>query len=268
VSWLISRAMMEAYANSRSLPGRVEEFSAATCSDGEPCAQLSVMPTQHPFWLRDKTIEPLSLSRFGQTCSLLTAGRGAELLTWYLAGFRARTSASRAEAKDSAAHALGYGWKWPGSFAKWDPATSSWKTRQCSLTEGWTAYSETWPAWGSMRDGECLERTTPALAMSEKESGFWPTPTKRDSRTLAGSQPPKRAPTSGLPLAWTVALAIPKEERSGGRLNPPWVEWLMGWPTHWTGLQPLATAKFQLWRQQHGAFLAASENPNQQPKAA
>lgn len=25
----------------------------------------------------------------------------------------------------------------------------------------------------------------------------------------------------------------------GGRLNPDWVEWLQGWPIHWTQLDPL-----------------------------
>ena len=34
------------------------------------------------------------------------------------------------------------------------------------------------------------------------------------------------------------------------RLNPNWVEWLMGWPIGWTDLRPLATDKFRSWRQQ------------------
>lgn len=38
----------------------------------------------------------------------------------------------------------------------------------------------------------------------------------------------------------------------GGKLNPAWVEWLMGWPIGWTGLGPLATDKYQQWLQQHG----------------
>jgi len=37
-----------------------------------------------------------------------------------------------------------------------------------------------------------------------------------------------------------------------GLLNPPWVEWLMGWPIGWTDLLPLATDKYQLWRRSHG----------------
>lgn len=34
------------------------------------------------------------------------------------------------------------------------------------------------------------------------------------------------------------------------RLNPNWVEWLMGWPIGWADLKPLATDKFRSWRQQ------------------
>lgn len=34
------------------------------------------------------------------------------------------------------------------------------------------------------------------------------------------------------------------------RLNPYWVEWLMGWPIGWTDLKPLETDKFRSWRQQ------------------
>lgn len=244
MSWLFSQAL-------------VEEFSAATCSDGEPSAQLNVMPTQHKFSRQDKTIEPSGLSRFGLTCAVLTEDRGAALLTWFLADFRARTSASRAEATGWKANGLASGRRWRGSFAKWNPDTSSWRTRQCLLDGGSEEFSQTWPTWGSMRNGASWELTTSTLATSEKGCGFWPTPTKRDSRTLAGSQPPRRAPSSGLPLAWTVAISINPEHRPGGRLNPPWVEWLMGWPMGWTDLQPLETGKFREWQQQHSIFSAA-----------
>jgi len=40
----------------------------------------------------------------------------------------------------------------------------------------------------------------------------------------------------------------------GGTLNPPWVEWLMGWPIGWTDLEPLEMDKFRLWLQQHGGY--------------
>lgn len=31
---------------------------------------------------------------------------------------------------------------------------------------------------------------------------------------------------------------------TGGKLNPMWVEWLMGWPIGWTDLKPLETVKY------------------------
>ena len=42
-------------------------------------------------------------------------------------------------------------------------------------------------------------------------------------------------------------------ERVSGLLNPPWVEWLMGWPIGFTDLQPLETVKYRQWLRSHGA---------------
>ncbi len=42
--------------------------------------------------------------------------------------------------------------------------------------------------------------------------------------------------------------------RAGGQLNPPWVEWLMGWPIGWTDLEPLATDRYREWLEQHGGY--------------
>ena len=39
-------------------------------------------------------------------------------------------------------------------------------------------------------------------------------------------------------------------------LSPPFVEWLMGFPIGWTGLEPVATPSFHLWRLTHGSLLA------------
>jgi hypothetical protein len=47
----------------------------------------------------------------------------------------------------------------------------------------------------------------------------------------------------------------PLSEQVGGQLNPTWVEWLMGWPIEWTGLEPLEMDRFRLWRRSHGRSL-------------
>ena len=36
---------------------------------------------------------------------------------------------------------------------------------------------------------------------------------------------------------------------NGGKLNPDWVEWLMGWPIGWTASKPLEMDRFQSWQQ-------------------
>ena len=82
MSWLFSRALVEAY-------------SEGIFSDGEPSALLSGNPIPQAYCAPDKTKEFSRLSRFGMTYAPLTENRGEELLTWYLAGFPARTSVLR-----------------------------------------------------------------------------------------------------------------------------------------------------------------------------
>jgi len=43
-------------------------------------------------------------------------------------------------------------------------------------------------------------------------------------------------------------------QQIGGRMNPIFVEWLMGWPIGSTAFSPLAMDKYQEWQQQHGQF--------------
>lgn len=43
----------------------------------------------------------------------------------------------------------------------------------------------------------------------------------------------------------TISSEERKAMRGGGKLNPEWVEWLMGWPIGWTALDSLATAWFR-----------------------
>lgn len=62
-----------------------------------------------------------------------------------------------------------------------------------------------------------------------------PTPTVQDSSNNGGRSQMDR---NTKPLNAVV----------GGPLNPPWVEWLMGWPIGWTDCAPLGMDRFQEWR--------------------
>lgn len=134
---------------------------------------LSVMPTPHKFWRNDKTMEPSHLSQFGLTCAVLTEDLGAALLMWYREVFLVRTSQRPAEGLESTEIEAAFGLRWPGSFARWHRPSSSWRTAQCSLLGDLEEFSETWPRWGSMRDGECWAQTMPAHLTSESVSGSW-----------------------------------------------------------------------------------------------
>ncbi len=89
-----------------------------------------------------------------------------------------------------------------------------------------------------------------ALDTLAKGSGLLPTPTRRDGRTLRGSQPPKRSPTSGLPLAWFIATRLGIFE---GRLNPIKIGLLMGYPESAIRLAPSAMPSFH--RSQQSLFV-------------
>lgn len=75
---------------------------------------------------------------------------------------------------------------------------------------------------------------------------WWPTPTAHNAKECA-------APSEYYRNTPTLAA------QTGGKLNPPWVEWLMGWPIGWTDSKPLATDKFQQWRKQHSAFFQEAQ---------
>ncbi len=64
----------------------------------------------------------------------------------------------------------------------------------------------------------------------------YPTPTRRDGRTLRGAQ--DRPNRSGGP---SLSQTMLDAGATSGRLNPEWVGWLMGFPERWTDLGPSET---------------------------
>lgn len=169
---------MRDFENSRSLLGQAAAYKPAECSDGEPSAPSSGTITPAMHLSHDKTMKRhLKLSRFGQTCKPLTDDHGEALLTWYRAGFLAKTSAQPAKAQGSMESAQACGATSHALLAKYDPATHSLKTAQCSLLEDLTECSVTLPRWGSMRNGDVYLQVKSARITGVTESGLWVTPT-------------------------------------------------------------------------------------------
>lgn len=238
MSWLFSRAL-------------VEEYLEGTCSDGAPFAPSSGNPTPQAYLPPDKMTAFSRPSQFGMTFAPLTDDLGAGLLTWFLAASRARTSAPQEGARDSKASDPASGWKWLESLAKYEPATCSWRTRQCSLLGGLEEFSETWPKWGSMRDGECLAQEMLAPRTSAKGFGLLPTPTKSWGRRGHGVSNNKDNGRYS-PAIVDRCLALNKE--FGWRWPCNMVETMMGWPRGWSALRPLEMPRFREWLRLHGGF--------------
>ena len=105
------------------------------------------------------------------------------------AGFRARTSPRPGPGAASRASAPGSGVNLPESFAKFDPASCSWKIPGCLFTGGWDEFSGTWPRSGMLLGGMCYP--LPPWAPSTSASGFgsrpcWPTVTVNGNYNRAG----------------------------------------------------------------------------------
>jgi hypothetical protein len=132
---------------------------------------------------------------------------------------------------------------------------------------------------GATPDGRkvtvCLEKY-----VQQVEHGLWPTPTVRGNYNRKGLSSKSGdglatavlrfpTPTVAMRKGSSIGALTRRSGRSRandrldyrlegsgltGRLNPTWVEWLMGWPIGWTALQPLEMDRFHEWRQQHGNF--------------
>ena len=185
MAWMISAALMDTYTNSLFSPVPEVDCLAVPSSDGIPSVASKSNPTPQAYLPSDKMTAFSRPSRFGMTFAPLTAIHGKDVLTWFLEAFPVRTSAQPEEEPASRAASPVSGAIWPGSWARFDPLTCSWKTHQRLLLGDWESFSETWPRWGTMQDGEfwgqpMWERRTNATA-----SGFLPTPT---AQTYGSSQ--------------------------------------------------------------------------------
>ena len=222
----------------------VAEFSPANCSDTEQCAPSSGSPTPKPCLWHDKTTDHSRLSRFGMTCKILTGNHGEELLTSFVAAFRAKTSAPQEKALVSTESAAECGEKWHGSLAKYDPASSSWKTAQHSLLGDSEEFLETWPRWGMTVNGECWELPTLARRTNGSGSGSWlmPTPTCNPEAPNHGSN--SNGPHNLVEVAasgwspgmmWQTPVADDSVNRVNGKWNsrgePKLSAQVMQWPT-------------------------------------
>ena len=217
------------------------------CSGGEPLQPLKSKITHAEFYCNGKLMDSYLDSLSGMTFAPSMENHGQEKSTSSQVDFLAKTSLQSEKEMDLMAKDQDCGQKWQGSFVKWDPDTSSWKTHQCSLLGDLDEFLETWPQWGLMQDGECWELTLQDLTISETESGLLPTVLATDWK---GGTTASR-PDNGK-LRFDQWRDYVKLKHGMTYPHPTHSELRMGWPTNWTDLKPLEMDKFLLWQQQHG----------------
>lgn len=161
---------------------------------------------------------------------------------------RTRSQVSAGEPRTSG----GYGLTSGGLFATYSPGSSSWRTCQGSLPlPGLEPYSVTWPRAGGVSNGNAyLRKVSEPLTDATGFSSLLPTPTAAEchgewARNRSDSAGAALRPLLPTPTArdWKGATAPTKSGNLAGevgatgdrlRLNPRFVEWMMGLAVDWT----------------------------------
>ena len=246
------------------LQGQEEASWEGTCLDGAPSALLSLIPTPAASCSPGNATDACRDFRSGTTCGPSMGDRGEVPLMSCPADSRARIFHALEKGPESKANEAGSGSTWRELSARYDRASSGWRTHQCLFNEALPWSSVTLPRWGMMRDGVLWERTTPGLPTSGTGFGCWPTPragkvTSENAESWMRRNKEGKVSTPPLGLAvqmWPTPKsrdwkgqsqrgihgpmdALPNQDRGdgkpiGGSLNPTWVELLMGWPENWT----------------------------------
>ena len=205
------------------------------------------------------------------TCAHSRQRKATGKLTSSAEVFRARTSASPEKGRALPVSGQVFGTKCIESLASFDPVTSSWRTSQRCFLEGWKPYSGSFPRSGMTRSGTLFRLRPLVHRTAEIVFGSWPTPSAsgmpregtvrmcrqrwlagdvtleeataiagRDVRKSQGKVPAmlptptvQDASNNGGP-SQSQRNTPPLNAVAGGKLNPQWVEGLMGFPEGWT----------------------------------
>lgn len=230
---------------------RAAESSEECCSAIDASEPSKSSPTARKSCSLGSEMESCPSSQSSATSENSMLDPTVDTLTSWLEASLVKTSVSLGKEQELKETGADFGWKWQGSFAKWNQSLSMWKTRQHSLAGDLDEFSETWPAWGSMRNGECFQRQVSVLGISEKESGSWlPTIGKNEFKGAARARFRGSKEYRGAKMS--EGLRTCTEDPM--YLHPLFAEYAMGWPLTWTELAPLGMDKFLSWLQQHGEY--------------
>ena len=216
--------------------------------------------------------DSLTMPRSGLMCEALMDGPSLERWALSLPDFPASLTASPDSDGELMTSGI-FGQRRPESLAKFDPATSTWRTSQASFL-GEPAdrlmgvkLQRSLPRWVMWDLRELWQLVKSALPTGGKGGGYWPTPmisTGAFNRSSPTS--PERPSLGNMARFWPIPKASAehygqhglqvrktstdgeKSSKSTRQLNPRFVEWLMGIPIVWTALEPLGMESYRQWR--------------------
>jgi hypothetical protein len=219
MSWLFSRALVEAYSLPRS-------------SASELSVPSSVTPMPQAYFWHDRTTVACDLSRYGMTSEPLTVERGAALWTSFLAVFHAKSTAE---------HLEGAAWRKTSgrsSCGSWQMSLQGLSLPRTSPGKPLTRQPMTLRRWVTPPTALPFPRRTWVATTFGSDIGLLHTPTHTANYACASMQ------------KWPNCREF---VRVFGKPTPTNHEWLMAWPIGWTDLRPLAMDKFHAWRSLHSA---------------
>lgn len=170
-------------------------------------------------------------------------------------------------------------------LASLDQGSSSWKMSPQLKATDLKRYSKTWPSWGMTVDGCAYAHPMSGHRITETGGLLWLTPRvlevdesvenfrarmnrKRPNDRKNGYASLSMQVKAGFKPMWPTPTAHNSREEGypaehtrntptlsanvGGKLNPQWVEWLMGWPIGHTASKHLETVKSRSRSLRHG----------------
>ena len=197
----------------------------------DACGKQNSTPTQAASWLSTGPTSP--------TTEMSTTSTGEPFTQLTL--FAADTPASRSHSQETELEETTPDTSGPGSqtpFAYFDPDTHSWKTSPDTSASASEKSSLTFPRSGMTRNGIAYQQppSAPLTAVtaysSSQHDKTWLTPTAHLVKETG-------CPSEG--RLNTPTLTFDALDGNSGRLNPTFLEWLMGFPISWTDCEDLAT---------------------------
>lgn len=238
--------------------------------------------------------QPLSLGTCVSSYSPVQLEHTGDLQTWLQAASLANPSPLPASDKAQTTSATCGPLPSP-PFARYNRASHSWRMSQGFLLQDISEPSwQTWPKAGMTHAGAFYPQPKWERRISEIASGLLPTPVvpnggrhhNLDNITLEGNTlyrqdgskaqmdlqtyvrmwpTPQARDWKGAQGQWYKAGQMDLPAAVGGKLNPTWCEWLMGWAVGWTSLEPLSLTSWKEWLDKNGC---TSQRTNEETVSA